>query len=80
MWPWSIHRSRWNNDIQRTGYLFFYVADEDGNALSLGRDMFDIHESSLLAIGSRADIGGWQLHLKGMVIWQWSAMIFHSRQ
>lgn len=56
--------------MQRTGYLFFYVADEDGNALSLGRDMFDIHESSLLAIGSRVDIGGWQLHLKGMVIWQ----------
>ncbi|KAH9772658.1 Mannosyl-oligosaccharide glucosidase GCS1 [Citrus sinensis] len=58
--------SRWTNDMQRTGYLFFYVADEDGNALSLGRDMFDIHEGSLLAIGSRADIGGWQLHLKGM--------------
>lgn len=56
--------------MQRTGYLFFYVADEDGNTLSLGRDMFDIHESSLLAIGSRVDIGGWQLHLKGMVIWQ----------
>lgn len=58
--------SRWNNDMPRSGYLFFYVADEDGNALSLGRDTFDIHESSLLAIGSRVDIGGWQLHLKGM--------------
>lgn len=58
--------SRWNNDMQKSGYLFFYVADEDGNALTLGRDMFDINESALLAIGSRVDIGGWQLHLKGM--------------
>lgn len=48
-------------------HLFFYVADEDGNALTLGRDALDGRESSLLAAGSRIDVGGWQLRLKAMV-------------
>ncbi|TXG56065.1 hypothetical protein EZV62_017378 [Acer yangbiense] len=52
--------SQWNNQMQSSGYLFFYLADEDGNALSLSKDS----ESSLLAFGSRLDIGDWQLHLK----------------
>ncbi|KAL9225563.1 hypothetical protein vseg_001469 [Gypsophila vaccaria] len=47
-----------------TGHLFFYVADEGGNDISMSRDVLDIHESSLLASGSRGDVGGWQLHLK----------------
>ncbi|KAL5762404.1 hypothetical protein ACOSP7_018668 [Xanthoceras sorbifolium] len=56
--------SQWDNQMQRSGYLFFYLADEDGNALSLSKDRLDIHESSVLAFGSRLDIGDWQLHLK----------------
>ncbi|XP_015894405.1 mannosyl-oligosaccharide glucosidase GCS1 isoform X2 [Ziziphus jujuba] len=50
----------------RSGHLFFYVADEDGHSLSLGGDSLDIHESSLLASGSRMDVGRWQLHLKSL--------------
>ncbi len=52
----------------RTGHVFFYMADEDGNALRLSRDNLDILEGSLLASGSRMDVGGWQLHLKSMVM------------
>lgn len=57
------------------GHLFFYLADEEGNALTLSRDNLDIHESSLLVTGSRMDVGAWQLHLKAMVIWQWFAVV-----
>ncbi|XWS34587.1 hypothetical protein CRYUN_Cryun21dG0051000 [Craigia yunnanensis] len=53
-----------NDEMQKNVHLFFYLADEDGNALSLGRDILDSHENSLLASGLRTDIGVWQLHLK----------------
>lgn len=49
------------------GHLFFYMADEEGNTLSLGRDTINIQESSLLAKGSRRDVGDWQLHLGSQV-------------
>lgn len=52
----------------RNGHLFFYLADEDENALSLNRDTLKIRENSLLASGSRMDVGSWQLHLKSMVM------------
>ena len=52
----------------RTAHIFFYMADEDGHALSLSRDNLDVHEDSLLASGSQMDVGGWQLHLKSMVM------------
>ncbi|KAH9607597.1 hypothetical protein KSS87_016297 [Heliosperma pusillum] len=51
-------------DVMETGHLFFYVADEDENDISLSRDSLDVRESSLLASGSRGDVGGWQLHLE----------------
>ncbi|XP_023541215.1 mannosyl-oligosaccharide glucosidase GCS1 [Cucurbita pepo subsp. pepo] len=51
-------------ELLKTGHLFFYLADEDGNALSLSRDAMNIPETSLLASGSRRDIGNWQLHLE----------------
>ncbi|XP_059445134.1 mannosyl-oligosaccharide glucosidase GCS1 isoform X1 [Corylus avellana] len=57
-------QSKWNEDIGGTAHIFFYMADEDGNALSLSRDILDIREDSLLASGSRMDVGDWQLHLK----------------
>uniref|UniRef100_A0A175YLB1 Mannosyl-oligosaccharide glucosidase n=1 Tax=Daucus carota subsp. sativus TaxID=79200 RepID=A0A175YLB1_DAUCS len=53
-----------NDEKQRIGHLFFYLADEGNNALSLGRGVVDVHESSCLASGSREDVGNWQLHLK----------------
>lgn len=53
-----------DEDSWGTGHFFFYLADEAGHAISLSRDVLDIHESSLLASGSRRDVGGWQLHLE----------------
>ena len=62
-----FNQSRINDEKQRIGHLFFYLADEGNNALSLGRGVVDVHESSCLASGSREDVGNWQLHLKSAV-------------
>lgn len=61
------NESRLNDENQRTGHLFFYLADEGNKALSLGRGVVNVHESSMLASGSREDVGNWQLHLKSEV-------------
>ncbi|KAG2706653.1 hypothetical protein I3760_05G113800 [Carya illinoinensis] len=65
---WAVRidvQSKQSKSTEDTTHLFFYMADEDDNALSLNRD-FDIHEDSILVSGSRMDVGGWQLHLKSM--------------
>lgn len=62
-----ICRSEEAEELLKTGHLFFYLADEDGNALSLNRDAINVHETSLLASGSRSDVGNWQLHLESRV-------------
>ncbi|CAN8304148.1 unnamed protein product [Cochlearia groenlandica] len=65
---WSIRikvkNKRLNDEVKRSIHLFFYLADEGGNVLNLGKDMSEIKESSVLASGSRADVGNWQMHLK----------------
>ncbi|GLT52060.1 hypothetical protein SLA2020_254220 [Shorea laevis] len=66
----DVQRSRWNVELQKNAYLFLYLADEDGSAISLSQDTLHIHESSLLASGSRADNGHWQPHLKSKAIRQ----------
>ncbi|KFK44494.1 hypothetical protein AALP_AA1G264500 [Arabis alpina] len=54
-----------NDEVERRVHLFFYLADEGGNVLKLGKDdVLDLKESSLLASGSRAVVGNWQMHLK----------------
>lgn len=53
--------------MQGNGHLFFYLADEDGSSLSLRTGTLDVHKNSLLASGSRADVGGWELHLESKV-------------
>jgi len=63
----NIICSRPGEDMPETVHLFFYLADEAGNALSLSRDLLDIHEDSLLAFGSRTDVGSWNLHLESKV-------------
>ncbi|KEH20572.1 mannosyl-oligosaccharide glucosidase [Medicago truncatula] len=69
-WDWAVRidvqidKSKWNEDFGRDAQLFFYLADEGGNVLDAGRENLNIRESSLLASGSRTDIGNWQLHLK----------------
>ncbi|GLU06199.1 hypothetical protein SLE2022_232490 [Rubroshorea leprosula] len=60
----QIQKTRWNDEFQRNANLFFYLADEDGNALTLSQDTIQMQQSSLVALGSRTDIGGWQLHIK----------------
>ncbi|KAL5550400.1 hypothetical protein UlMin_000576 [Ulmus minor] len=57
-------RSKWDEEPQRSGHLFFYLADEGGNSLSLSPDSIDVSVNSLLTSGSRMDVGRWQLHLK----------------
>ncbi|KAL6188201.1 hypothetical protein ACLB2K_039594 [Fragaria x ananassa] len=58
------HKSNANDELSRSAHLFFYLADEDGNALTVGEDILGTSENSLLASGSHMDIGNWQLHLK----------------
>ena len=55
-------------EFGRGAQLFFYLADEAGNALNLSRKNLNVHTDSLVASGSREDIGDWQLHLKSMVM------------
>lgn len=62
----DVKSEKWNEEMLRSAHLFFYLADEDGNALSLSGDILDIRENSLLALGSRMDVGGWQLHLESV--------------
>ncbi|XP_020592219.1 mannosyl-oligosaccharide glucosidase GCS1 [Phalaenopsis equestris] len=49
-----------------SAHLFFYIADEDGNSLSLGRERLEYQDDILLSSGSRGDVGGWEFHLKSM--------------
>lgn len=74
------NESRLNDDMWRTGHLFFYLADEGKNALSLGRGVVDVHETSILASGSREDVGNWQLHLKSEVCCSTRVAIFIVRR
>ncbi|KAL9686728.1 hypothetical protein QQ045_031121 [Rhodiola kirilowii] len=60
-------KSQWNDEMGGVAHLFFYMADEEENTLSLDRDAIDIQQSSLLAKGSRKDVGNWQLHLDSQV-------------
>ncbi|XP_006306769.2 alpha-glucosidase 2 [Capsella rubella] len=53
-----------NDEVERTVHLFFYLADEGGNGLNLGKDVLGLKRSSVLASGSRQDVGNWQMHLK----------------
>lgn len=61
-------RTKWNEEFGRGGQLFFYLADEGGNVLDVSKENLNIRENSLLASGSRMDIGDWQLHLKSTVM------------
>ncbi|KAL0926218.1 hypothetical protein M5K25_002430 [Dendrobium thyrsiflorum] len=51
--------AKWNS-----AHLFFYIADEEGNSLTLGREGFELHDDILLSSGLRGDVGGWEVHLK----------------
>lgn len=56
-----------DKEIPAGAHLFFYLADEDGNALSVSNDILDTSQIYRLAYGSRYDVGGWQLRMQSMV-------------
>ncbi|CAA7050834.1 unnamed protein product, partial [Microthlaspi erraticum] len=60
----NVKNTGLNDEVKRNANLFFYIADEDGNVLNLGKDVLKLKDSSILASGSRADVGNWQMHLK----------------
>lgn len=72
-------RSKWNEEFGRGAQLFFYLADEAGNAVDVSRENLNIHEDSLLASGSHEDIGDWQLHLQSAVMMGFRVMVEYSR-
>lgn len=55
-----------DKEIPAGVHLFFYLADEDGNALSVSNDVLDNSQNYRLAYGSRYDVGGWQLQMQSM--------------
>ncbi|GMP76704.1 hypothetical protein CsSME_00033270 [Camellia sinensis var. sinensis] len=54
------------SEVMQTVHRFFYLANEDGNALSLSRETLNIRENSLLAFGSQTDVGSLNLNLELM--------------
>ncbi|CAL0329723.1 unnamed protein product [Lupinus luteus] len=62
----QINKSKLNEELERDAQIFFYLADEGGNVLDISRENLNTQKGSLLASGSRPDIGDWQLHLKSM--------------
>lgn len=54
-----VQEAKWSE-----AHLFFYIADEEGNSISVGPKESIFHDGALLASGLRKDIGGWQLHLE----------------
>ncbi|XP_047967733.1 mannosyl-oligosaccharide glucosidase GCS1-like isoform X1 [Salvia hispanica] len=55
---------RLNEEMEEIVHLFFYVADEEGTALGLGKGASDDPDDFLLAFGSMTDVGNWELHLE----------------
>ena len=52
---------------QNLVHLFFYMADEEGNSISTGKDIDNFDGATLLTFGSREDVGRWELHLESKV-------------
>ncbi|KAJ0972621.1 hypothetical protein J5N97_020580 [Dioscorea zingiberensis] len=67
---WAVRVNVKNRDSdeakQDTIHLFFYMADEEGNSIGIGKDNDNFDGSTLLTFGSRKDVGRWELHLESM--------------
>ncbi|XP_072999094.1 mannosyl-oligosaccharide glucosidase GCS1 [Typha latifolia] len=48
----------------RNCHIFFYLADEEGKSFDMGRQESHLPGTTMLASGSRKDVGGWEVHLK----------------
>nr|GMD23223.1 mannosyl-oligosaccharide glucosidase GCS1 [Ipomoea batatas] len=60
----QVDESVVDEEMLKNMHLFFYMADEGGNALTLGGGAIGSNHDSAIALGSRNDVGGWQLHIK----------------
>ncbi|VAH68854.1 unnamed protein product [Triticum turgidum subsp. durum] len=56
-------RSSLSEAQQSATHLFFYIADEDRNLITVGSHETYLSGHALLAFGLHDDIGGWELHL-----------------
>jgi hypothetical protein len=56
-------------------HLFFYVADESGQSLTMNSQESYRHGTTLLASGARVDVGTWHLHLHSLV-WSFFLLCF----
>ncbi|KAL6531514.1 hypothetical protein OROMI_027877 [Orobanche minor] len=63
----QVDESVVDEEMLKNMHLFFYMADEGGNALTLGGGAIGSNLDSAIALGSHSDVGGWQLHLKSEV-------------
>ncbi|KAM0934900.1 putative mannosyl-oligosaccharide glucosidase [Dioscorea sansibarensis] len=65
---WAVRVDVKKNDSdeaeQNLVHLFFYMADEEGNSISTGKDIDNFDGATLLTFGSREDVGRWELHLE----------------
>ncbi|KAH7670313.1 Mannosyl-oligosaccharide glucosidase protein [Dioscorea alata] len=65
---WAVRVDVKKNDSdeakQNLVHLFFYMADEEGNSISTGKDIDNFDGATLLTFGSRKDVGRWELHLE----------------
>ncbi|KAH9314208.1 hypothetical protein KI387_022835, partial [Taxus chinensis] len=55
-----------NENSLKNVHLFFYMADEGGNSLKLGKRGSKSGSNIPLVSGYRKDVGGWELHSEGM--------------
>lgn len=58
-------RNPHDNSLKRF-HLFFYMADEGGHTLKLGKRGSTFGSKIPLVSGYREDVGGWELHSQGM--------------
>lgn len=72
-------RTSLTEETLKVVHLFFYVADESGSTVNLGREVVGIHGNSLLAAGLHSDFGNWQLHLESEVL-HWMFYCFLSKK
>lgn len=59
----DVQKEKIDEEVGGTGHLFFYLADEEGNSIKIGRERLDTRDGTLFASGSHKDFGGWELHL-----------------
>lgn len=65
-WAVRLEVRNENSRIDEAAHLFFYMADEGGSSLGVGREEIQFHKGTLLTFGSHNDVGDWEVHLKSL--------------